>query len=240
MVNDDKRTISARTPSRQEVGLPEHGFVFCSFNNSFKITPEAFDIWMRLLREVDGSVLWLSGGNSSAVTNLGREASARGVSPERLVFAPKLPSLDDHLARQRLADLFLDTFQYNAHTTASDALWAELPVLTCSGTTFANRGAGSLLHAVGLPELVTHCPADYEALALLLARDPAQLAAIREKLARNRRTCPLFDTRRFTRHIEAAYTTMRERCERGEAPASFAVTAIPACSALLAGQMSIG
>jgi len=226
MVNDDKRSISAHTPSRQEVGLPEHGFVFCCFNNSFKITPDVFDIWMRLLRDIEGSVLWLSGGNASAVTNLCRAATARGVAPERLVFAPKLPSLADHLARQRLADLFLDTFLYNAHTTASDALWAGLPVLTCAGTTFANRGAGSLLHAVGLPELVTHCRTDYEGRALQLARDRAQLAAIREKLARNRNTHPLYDTRRFTRHIEAAYTAMWERSQRGEAPASFAVAAI--------------
>src|SRR5207244_4519768 len=145
-----------------------------------------------------------------AVANLRGEAANRGVAPERLVFAAKIPSLDDHLARQRLADLFLDTLHYNAHSTASDALWAALPVLTCAGTTFASRGAGSLLNAVGLAELVTHSLPDYEARALQLARAGGELSAIKEKLERNRQTHPLFDTARFTRHIEAAYITMWE------------------------------
>src|SRR5207244_3040228 len=159
---------------------------------------------MRLLRSVPGSVLWLLCENAGAEANLQREAQARGVDPGRLVFAGRL-KVDEHLARHRLAGVFLDTLPYNAHTTASDALWAGLPVLTCQGSAFAARVASSLLHAVGLPELVTQSPADYEALALALATDAARLDAIREKLARNRDTHPLFDTDRFRRHIEAAY-----------------------------------
>ena len=221
-VNDRDRKISEVTPSRRQAGLPEHGFVFCSFNNSYKITPDIFDVWMRLLREIDGSVLWLMQSNSGAPVNLRREADARGVSGDRLIFAPRA-KLEDHLARHRLADLFLDTHYCNAHTTTSDALWAGLPVLTCAWQTFAGRVAGSLLHAVGLPELVTRSLADYEALALKLARDPELLAGLRQKLACNRKTHPLFDAERLTRHIEASYVTMWERHQRGEAPADFSV-----------------
>src|SRR5262249_23908036 len=188
-------------------------------------TSELFDIWMRLLRAVDGSVLWLFRSNDLACANLRREAAARGVDPSRLVFAP-LRDHPDHLARLTLADLFLDTLPYNAHTTASDALWAGLPVVTCLGETFAGRVAGSLLRAVGLAELITTSLGDYEALALKLARDPQQLASIKAKLARNRDTYPLFDTARFTRHIEAAYTTMWERHQMGELPESFTVKPI--------------
>jgi predicted O-linked N-acetylglucosamine transferase (SPINDLY family) len=202
--------------------LPEQGFVFCSFNNNYKITPTMFAVWMRLLQQVEGSVLWLLEGNQAAPPNLRREAAARGIAPERLVFASRVPQ-DEHLARHRLADLFLDTLPCNAHTTASDALWAGLPVLTCIGGAFAGRVAGSLLRAVGLPELVTESLPDYEALALRLARDGAQLAALRQKLAAARDTCALFDSARFTRHLEAAYVTMWERCQRGESPAGFAV-----------------
>jgi predicted O-linked N-acetylglucosamine transferase (SPINDLY family) len=204
-------------------GLPERGFVFCCFNNSFKITPEVFDIWMRLLKEIDDSILWLSPANSSAPDNLRREAEKRGVAPDRLVFASRVPLNEDHLARLQHADLFLDTTPYNAHATACDALWAGVPVLTCSGASFASRVAGSLLGAVGLPELISGSPEEYEALALKLARDPALLGSLRQKLARNRNTFPLFDTDRFTRHIEAAYTVMWERAQRGEPPQSFAV-----------------
>jgi protein O-GlcNAc transferase len=221
--NDSKRQIAERTPTRAEAVLPETGFVFCSFNNSYKILPEMFALWMRLLHAVNGSVLWLLEDNQAASRNLRREAEARGISAERLCFAPRAqPS--DHLARHRLADLFLDTLPYNAHTTASDALWAGLPVLTTMGTTFAGRVAGSLLHAVGLPELVTSSLADYEALALKLVRDRRALLALRAKLARNLGTHPLFDTARFTRALEAAYTTMRQRSARGQAPRSFAVS----------------
>jgi predicted O-linked N-acetylglucosamine transferase (SPINDLY family) len=216
-INDRKREIAKRTPTRKECGLPEKGVVFCSFNNTYKITPAVFDIWMRVLREIPGSVLWLLEANTGAAANLRREAKARGVEPERLVFAPIVP-LDRHLARHRNADLFLDTWPYNAHTTASDALWAGLPVLTCAGETFASRVAGSLLTAVGLPELITSSPAAYEALAVRLARTPSELADLRERLAKNRLTAPLFDSERFTRHIERAYRMMWEMYVRGEAP----------------------
>jgi len=221
-VNDRDRKISEVTPTRSQAGLPQYGFVFCSFNNVYKITPDVFDVWMRLLREIDGSVLWLMDSNASASRNLRNEAKRRGVAADRLVFAPRL-DLADHLARHRLADLFLDTIYCNAHTTASDALWAGLPVLTCAGGTFASRVAGSLLNAVGLPELVTTSLADYESLALQLANDPARLATVKSRLAHNRDSQPLFDTERFTRHIEAAYTEMWERSERGEAPENFSV-----------------
>jgi protein O-GlcNAc transferase len=220
--NDDRRRISEETPTRAEVGLPEIGFVFCSFNNSFKITPLVFDRWMNLLRAVEGSVLWLLEGNPWVPANLRREAEQRGVSGDRLVFAPRT-KLEDHLARHRLADLFLDTLPYNAHTTASDALWAGLPVVTSLGSTFAARVAASLVTAAGLPELVTRSLDDYEALALKLARDHDLLAGIKARLADQRLRCPLFDTERFTRHIEAALTTIWERHQRGEAPQSFAV-----------------
>jgi protein O-GlcNAc transferase len=222
--NDAKRRISERTPSRAEAGLPERGFVFCCFNNAFKITPDLFDVWVRLLNTTEGSVLWLSAGGS-ARDNLRREAERRGVSADRLIFAAKTSLMEDHLARYRLADMFLDTLHFNAHTTASDALWAGVPVLTCAGATYAGRVAGSLLHAVGLPELITRSLGDYEALALRLAHDPALLGSYRQRLARNRGTFPLFDTGRFTRHMEAAYTTMWERRQRGEGPASFEVPA---------------
>jgi protein O-GlcNAc transferase len=224
-VNDARRRIATITPSRSDAGLPEGGFVFCCFNSNFKITPDIFDVWMRLLRDVEGSVLWLLEGNSSAPDNLRREAGLRGVAAERLIFAPHIKT-EEHLARHRLADLFLDTLYYNAHTTASDALWAGLPVVTCLGATFAGRVAGSLLTAIGLPELITHSRDDYEALALKLARDPRLLSSLRQKLARHRETYPLFNTERFTRHIEAAYTEMWERCQRGEPPQSFAVVPI--------------
>ena len=203
-VNDSRRAISDQTPSRQESGLPEHGFVFCCFNSNYKITPTVFAIWMRLLRQTPDSVLWLLAGHADAVANLRTAAEQHGVSAQRLVFAPRIPPAE-HLARYRLADLFLDTLPCNAHTTASDALWAGLPVLTCSGKGFAARVAGSLLHAVGLPELVTETLADYEALALKLARENAVLAKIRSRLTENIHSSPLFDTERFRRNLEAVY-----------------------------------
>ncbi len=205
--NDAGRAIADRTPSRAEAGLPSQGFVFCSFNNNYKFTPQVFDAWMRLLRQVPASVLWILEDNTGARGNLQRAAEARGVEPQRLVFAPRVPHAE-HLARHRLADLFLDTLPYNAHTSASDALWAGLPLLTCTGNTFAGRVAGSLLHAIGLPELVTRSLAEYEALALQLAANPGRLSALRARLAANRMTAPLFDTDRFRRHLEAAYLRM--------------------------------
>jgi predicted O-linked N-acetylglucosamine transferase (SPINDLY family) len=224
-VNDTKRKIANRVPTRHEMGLPEQGFVFCCFNNNWKITPEIFDVWMRLLHQVEGSVLWLFRNNESAERNLRKEAQRRGINALRLVFARGL-SVDEHLARHRLADLFLDTLPYNAHTTASDALWVGLPVLTCQGEAFAGRVAASLLRAVGVPELITSNLEEYQALALKLVRDPALLAEIRAKLARNRNTYPLFNTVRFARHIEAAYLQMWEIWQRGEGPNSFGVEPI--------------
>jgi predicted O-linked N-acetylglucosamine transferase (SPINDLY family) len=221
-VNDRKRAIAGQTPSRAELGLPRDGFVFCCFNNSYKIAPGVFDVWMRLLGQVPGSVLWLLEDNADATRNLVQEADRRGVAADRLVFAPRF-GLPEHLARHRQAGLFLDTFPYNAHTTASDALWAGLPLVTCSGETFASRVAGSLLHAAGVPELATDNFVDYEALALKLAMEPDTLAAVRAKLARRRDACPLFDTGLFCRHLEAAYAAMHERHRRDEPPASFDV-----------------
>jgi protein O-GlcNAc transferase len=226
-VNDRKRAIAEGTPSRRDAGLPDAGFVFCCFNNSFKILPPVFDVWMRLLQEVPGSVLWLLQDNAGAEENLRRAAAARGVNPARLVFAGRV-KLEEHLARHRLADLFLDTLPYNAHTTASDALWAGLPVLTCLGRAFAGRVGASLLRAVGLPELVTHSLADYEALALRLAGDAAMLAAFRDKLAKMRIAQPLFDTDRFRRDIEAAYAMMWDIWQRDEHPRAFKVPATTA------------
>ena len=224
-INDNRRAISQRTPTRGECGLPQNAFVFCCFNNPQKITPEIFDIWMRLLRATEGSVLWLITGNAKAAANLRLEAEKRGVAPERLVFAPKA-SVADHLARHRLADLCLDTLPYNAHTTASDALWAGLPVLTCLGETFAGRVAASLLKAIGLDALITRTLAEYEALALRLARDPAYLRALKDRLVRNRDTFPLFDTQSATRHIETAYQTMADIARRHERPRSFNIERI--------------
>jgi predicted O-linked N-acetylglucosamine transferase (SPINDLY family) len=227
--NDALRVIAATTPSRADVELPTTGFVFCSFNNTNKIRPETFEIWMRLLREIQDSVLWLLDYNDAATRNLKREAAARSVAPERLIFAPRM-DLAQHLARHRLADLFLDTLPYGAHTTASDALWAGVPVLTCLGTSFAGRVGASLLTAIGLPELVTKSPSEYEALALKLARDRTALSHIKAKLDRQRTIAPLFDTARFTRNLESAYSTMWERQQRGELPTSFAVEAVGGAS----------
>jgi len=226
--NDDKRRITDRIPTREEEGLPPSGFVFCSFNNSYKIQPDFFGIWMRLLRQVPGSVLWLVGDSSSLRDNLRMEAARQGVEPGRLLFAPRV-RYADHLARLRLADLFLDSLPYNAGTTASDALWAGLPVLTCAGDAFAARMAGSLLHAIGLPHLVTFSVRDYEALALRLATSPPLLGELRATLARNRLSHPLFNTDRFRRHIEAAYLAMWERYENGQEPGIIAVADVP-CS----------
>ena len=223
-VNDPSKAIAPRAPSRRESGLPEEAFVFCCFNSSYKLTPAVFDVWMRLLKEIEGSVLWLSEPNEIAAANLRRAAHMRGVGADRIVFAARLPRPEDHLARHRLADLFLDTLPYNAHTTASEALWTGLPVITCRGTTFAGRVGASLLAAAGVPELITESLQEYEALALRLARDKKALTALRGKLADSRLSCPLFDADRFRRHLEEAFTAMWERHRSGDTPASFSVT----------------
>lgn len=224
--SDTTRSL-APSASRAASGLPAQGFVFCSFNNSYKINPAVFDVWMRLLRAVPGSVLWLLGSNTLVADNLRREARARGVAPERLVFAPRLPQAE-HLGRHRLADLFLDTFPYNAHTTASDALWAGLPLLTLAGTTFPGRVAASLLHAIGLSELVTASPAEYEQRALQLARDPGQLLQLRHRLAEGRSWMPLFDMARYTRDLESACRRMWQGWLAGNAPAPISLAAAEA------------
>jgi predicted O-linked N-acetylglucosamine transferase (SPINDLY family) len=203
--------------TREEFGLPQTGFVFCCFNNNYKITPATFDGWMRILKRVEGSVLFLYADNDLAVTNLRRDASQRDVDARRLVFGKKLP-VPEYRARYRAADLFLDTLPFNAGTTASDALWAGLPVLTCIGEALASRMAASLLTAIDLPELITTTQEDYEALAVELATNPERLKAIRQKLERNRLSTPLFDTKLFTRHIEDAYTQMLERYHADLAP----------------------
>jgi len=224
MPADRKRPVAARKPTREQAGLPESGFVFCSFNNSYKLSPAVFDVWMRLLHGVEGSVLWLASANPGALRNLAREAEARGIAAKRLIFAPFVAAQEAHLARLQRADLFLDTWPCNAHTTASDALWAGVPVVTLSGQTFAGRVAGSLLHAIGLPELIADSVPAYEDMALRLARDPAALAALKSRLRENRATHPLFDTARHCRHLERAYTVMCERIQQGAPPRSFAVT----------------
>jgi protein O-GlcNAc transferase len=219
---NDRNRHDSPAPSRHECGLPETGIVFCCFNQTFKITPQVFDSWMKILSKTAGSVLWLLECNRWAKENLRREAQARGIDPQRLVFAPRAAQAD-HLARHRCADLFLDTQPYNAHTSTSDALWMGLPVLTCTGETFASRVAGSLLHAAGLPELVTGTLEDYERLAAELAADPTRLAALRQRLIASRDTLPLFDTPAFARDIEQAYRTMWQGHAQGLPPQSFSV-----------------
>lgn len=220
--NDDRREIDPAVPSRRDQGLPERGLVFCSFNNSYKLNPLFFGVWLRLLAATPESVLWLVGDNEWAENHLRSHGLSRGIAPERLIFGRRLPYAQ-HLARLGLADLCLDSLPFNAGTTASDALWAGVPILTCAGAGFAARMAGSLLRTIGLPELITDNVEEYEALALRLAGDPALLAGFRSRLAANRLTSPLFDTTRFCRDLESAYTSMWERYCRGEAPAGFGV-----------------
>jgi len=211
LVNGSHRQISERQFTRSEFGLPDEGFIFCGFNVNFKISPIIFNTWIKILKQVEGSVLWLTEGNAQVRHNLRNEARKRGIAPERLVFAKRMDLLSDHLARYQLADLFLDTFIFNAHTTASDSLWAGLPVLTYLGEAFPGRVAASLLNAIGLPELITHSHEEYQALAIELATNPKKLAMIKQQLAKNRGTHPLFNAVLFTRHIEDAFTQMWER-----------------------------
>jgi protein O-GlcNAc transferase len=220
--SDTRRKIADPPPTRAACDLPEQGFVFCSFNNAYKITPTVFDIWMRLLKAVPGSVLWLYTTNDLVKENLRHEASVRGVAAERVVFAQPAP-MPEYLARLGLADLFLDTLPYNAGATANDALWAGLPLLTCAGGTYVGRMAGAVLTAAGLPELITTSLEAYESLALRLATEPGLLAGLRQKLTRNRSTVPLFDTARFTRNLEMAYRRMWEIWRAGEPAAPISV-----------------
>ncbi len=220
--NDDTRPIADWTPTRTELGLPEQGFVFCSFNNLYKITPDIFAIWVRLLQAVPDAVLWLLRSNPEAEAHLRAATIAMGLDDARLVFAEREPN-PRHLARMASADLFLDTYPCNAHTTASDALWAGLPLITLRGETFASRVAASLLHAVDLPELVTSSAAEYEALALALAQDRQRLGNVRARLAHNRTHSALYDTARFTRNLETAYAMAFDRHAAGLPPADLVV-----------------
>jgi predicted O-linked N-acetylglucosamine transferase (SPINDLY family) len=223
-VNDRKRSISDRQFTRQELRLPEHGFVFCCFNNNFKILPATFEGWMRILKAVEGSVLWLFQDNSRAVENLKKEAEKQGITSDRLVFAERLP-LPEHLSRHSQADLFLDTFPYNAHTTASDALWTGLPVLTIMGQSFASRVSASLLNAIGLPELITSTQEEYEALAIELALNSEKLADIKLKLSNNRLTTPLFNTPLFVQNLESAYIKIYDRYQADLEPEHITILA---------------
>jgi len=225
-INDREQVIATTGIGRKDEGLPEAGIVFCCFNKSSKLDPLMFAVWTRILQQVPNSVLWLLASKPEVITNLRREAEDRGIAGERLIFAERLPK-DRHLERHRLADLFLDTQFYNAHTTASDALWAGLPVLTCIGQTFQARVTASLLQAIGMPELITHSLEEYEALAVRLATQPIELESLREKLAYNRLRTPLFDTKRFTQHLERAYEVMWERYTQGLPPVSLWVTPLP-------------
>jgi len=218
--------ISERTPTRQECGLPETGIVFCSFSHDYKINPPLFDMWMRLLAQVPGSVLWLMSRSQVSQANLRKEAQARGIDPSRLVFAGRVPLVEDHMARYRQADIFLDTHPYNAHTTAADALMAGLPMVTFMGGAFPARVAGSLLHAMGLPELVADSKAGYEALALKLASDPELLASVKAKVRAHRHTHALFDTERFCRNLEAIYVAMWRQTELGGAVDALSAPAV--------------
>jgi predicted O-linked N-acetylglucosamine transferase (SPINDLY family) len=208
--NDSKRELSNRVFSRAELGLPEKGFIFCCFNASYKITPEILDSWCRILNNVSGSVLWLFEGESATKDSLIKEANMRGIDSHRLVFSGRINN-SEHLARQRLADLFLDTLPYNAHTTSSDALWAGLPVLTLAGQSFASRVSASLLTAIGLPGLITQTQKEYEVLAITLATDEEKLTSIRKELESNRLTKPLFNAQLFTLHLEAGFSEAFKR-----------------------------
>ena len=220
-INDCMRPRPAPS-SRALHGLRETDFVFCHFNYSYKITPEIFALWLRLLKTVQPSVLWLLESNALFAANLRREAARAGIDPTRLVFAPPT-EISAHLSRLALGDLFLDSLPYNAHTTASDALWAGLPLITCRGSTFAGRVAASLLRAVGLPELITDTLEEYESLALILAKDRTLLQSYRDRLTRDPARLPLFDTARTTQQIEMAYVGMMARWNNDELPATFSV-----------------
>jgi predicted O-linked N-acetylglucosamine transferase (SPINDLY family) len=216
-VNVSKRSVSEASLLRHELGLPNTGFVFCCFNNNYKITPTTFAGWMRILKAVEDSVLWLLGNNNNTIKNLKKEAIKFGINENRLVFAKRMP-VEEHLNRIKQADLFIDTLPCNAHTTTSDALRMGLPVLTCIGNSFASRVAASLLNAINLPELITTSQEEYESLAIELATNPVKLKIIKDKLVGNLPTAPLYDTSLFTRHLESAYSMMYDRYQRGLDP----------------------
>jgi predicted O-linked N-acetylglucosamine transferase (SPINDLY family) len=216
--NDRKREIATSIPSRQECGLPEHGFIFCCFNNSYKITPEQFELWRRILHAVPGSVLWLANTNETAVKNLRQETETRGIGCKRIIFAQRTATIAEHLARFQQADLFLDTFPFNAYTTASDSLWAGVPVLTRPGKSLVSRVAASLLYALEMPELVTVSAEEYVEKAVYLAKNPGLLKELKAKIAANKNTAPLFNTPLFVRHLEMAYLKMWEGYKAGQAP----------------------
>jgi predicted O-linked N-acetylglucosamine transferase (SPINDLY family) len=222
LCTDSQQAIPADPPARSTYGLPEDGIVFCSFNHGKKLTPQVFDQWMRILRQIEGSVLWLIKSGDSVTRNLRAEAERRGIDPDRLIFAD-YASHEAHLARNALADLHLDTFPYGAHTTAADALWAGAPILTRAGASFASRVCGSLLMTIGVPELVTAGAEDYEALAVRLARDKPMLAELRRRIVHGRAHSPLFDTSRFCRSLETAYAAMVELGRSGKPPAEIDV-----------------
>jgi len=223
--NDDGQPIAIDTPRRGDLGLPAAGFVFCAFNNTYKISPAMFDVWMRVLRETSGSVLWLRGAEEAVLANLRREAEVRGVAAARLAFASRVPSMAAHLARYRQADLFLDTLPYGAHATARDALWAGLPVLTCSGNSFASRVAASLLTALELPELIAASLEEYTHRALTLAHSPGILAELRAKLTHQPATRRAFDTDLYREHLEAAFLSVHQRQQQGGLPQRCSVLA---------------
>ncbi len=220
---NNKVDVAGQVPTRQQYGLPATGFIYCSFNHSYKITPQIFEIWMNILSATPGSVLWLMKLNTFAEENLQKEAAKRGIEPQRLIFATRIPSIEEHVARYTLADLFLDTTPYNAHTTASDALSVGLPVLTCQGKAFPGRVAGSLLRTIGMPELIADSLPDYQLMAIEFARDPAKLERVKKDLIRKRAVSPLFDTARYCRYLEAAFTHMVQQQQNGESPAGFTV-----------------
>jgi predicted O-linked N-acetylglucosamine transferase (SPINDLY family) len=221
-INDSKRPELKRTITRQECGLPEGAFVFCCFNNIYKITPETLKRWMKVLKRVPNSVMWFYFNHSEAPENLKREAQALGIDASRLIFSPYI-KMSEHIERNVLADLFLDSLPYNAHTTASDALWANVPVLTLQGKSFAGRVAASLLHAVEMPELITYTEQEFEDKAVDLATHPEKLAALKVKLSKNRLTTPLFDTKLYTKHFEAALIEAYERYQSDLPPAHIEV-----------------
>lgn len=223
--NDGKRPLAQDLFTRTDCGLPEDGFVYCCFNNNYKILPATFDVWMRVLARVPNSVLWLLEDNPNVAANLKAEAVKRGIAAQRLVFAKRM-SVVEHMARHKLADLFLDSRPYNAHTTTSDALWAGVPVLTCPGRSFPARVAASLLHAVGLPELIVPCERAYEEEAVALAQDSVRLSSLRTRLETSRSTAPLFDCARFARHLEHAYKEAMRRHWQGEAPDHIDIAAL--------------